>query len=122
MSAEDDLRRLQEETWPDLRPIDRGVLGIHRTVRLEVTLHASGAMLEAAKILRATADALESDYRLKGPNLEERSLILLLADRLWAAQTRLNALCPWRREHKRRMTLLRQDSAADPTPLSRYKR
>lgn len=123
MSSEEDLRRLQEETWPDLSVIDRGILGAHRTVRLEVTLHSSGAMLEAAKILRATADAIEQDYRLRGPNIQERSLILVLADKLEAAKTRLNGLCPWRREYKRRMDFLRrQDSTAQPVPLRDYKR
>lgn len=121
MSSEQELRRLQQETWPDMNPLDQRMMGVHRTVRLEVPLHASTAIRESAKILRALADRIEQTYALQGKELSERSLILLLTDKLWAAQNRLNGLCPWRREYKRRMELLRQGSAGDTDGLSHYK-
>lgn len=124
MSSEEDLKRLQQETWPDMNQWDQMNMNIHRTIRLEVPLHASGAMQEASRILRGLADNLDRTYALKGPNLSERTLLWQMMDYLWGAQGALNALCPWRREHKRRMQqiLKGQDDAANTVSLRQYKR
>lgn len=120
MSSEDDIRRLQAETWPDMNGCDQANMPVHRTVRLEVPLHASAAILQSARLLRALADNLERNHSLNAPNLSERQLITLQLDYLEGSQLQLNALCPWRREFKRRMkTVLKGQEFSDNTVVLR---
>lgn len=124
MSSEEDLRRLQSETWPDMNAWDQQNMNVHRTIRLEVPLHASGALKEASRILRGLADNIDRTYALQSQNLSERTLLWQMMDYLWGAQAGLNALCPWRREHKKRMQrILKGENVPDNTvPLRQHKR